>query len=155
MLRLLIPTILLMGSVHADELSVEKEAAMWVEQLMKKRECGCFEEEQVPGIESFYVFMSFSVPDDVWIALSIELVKLGGSFVLRGLPENSFEKFAQRIASLRKKGVEAPIHIDPRLFETFTVTAVPCIAMKEDRWSKLSGAVSLDYACRLFAGREL
>ena len=44
-----------------------------------------------PGL---YIFISFSVPLESWIDLSLELDKAGGSFVLNGIPNHSFSEFA-------------------------------------------------------------
>jgi hypothetical protein len=38
---------------------------------------------------SLYVFVSFSMPEAVWLSLSEEAVKAGGVLVLRGLPDNN------------------------------------------------------------------
>ena len=76
------------------------------------------------------VYISFSVPEATWIEFSKPLEKLGGSFVLKGLPNNSFREFASRIMHLRKAGVLAPITIDPTSCET--VSQVPSLSLTCD-----------------------
>lgn len=96
---------------------------------------------------SVFVFASFSMPDGVWVSLSPELEKVGGTFLLQGLPSNSFKELAVKIYDLRQKGVNASIQLHPQLFEQYGVNRVPTFVVREgDQWDKLTGTVSLQYA---------
>ncbi|SPJ31866.1 type-F conjugative transfer system pilin assembly protein TrbC [Candidatus Protochlamydia amoebophila] len=94
-----------------------------------------------------YVFMSFSLDDRLWVQLSQELEKLGGIFVLRGLPQNSFKELANRIFTLQEQGVRVPIQIHPQLFQRFDIQLVPTIAVTEgEQYDKISGNLSIQGA---------
>lgn len=97
--------------------------------------------------EQLYLFMSFSVPVSSWQDHSVELEKRGGSFVLRGLPENSFEAFAEKIKLLREEGVNAPIVIDPDAFDRYYIDAAPTLVLvKEDSFDKVAGNIPIPLA---------
>jgi len=94
-----------------------------------------------------FIAMSFSVPENIWISLSKELEKIEGTFVLCGLPNNSFKELAVRILSLKNKGVNAQIQLDPKLFQECEITQVPTFIVKKDNsYDKLMGNVSLKFA---------
>jgi conjugal transfer pilus assembly protein TrbC len=96
---------------------------------------------------SLYVFMSFSLEDHLWVQFSKELEKMGGIFVLRGLPNNSFKEFADRIFELQQQGVKVSIQIHPKLFEECDIQLVPTILVKEENsYDKISGNISLGCA---------
>lgn len=105
-----------------------------------------------PHLEStpqtnLYVFVSFSLPEETWLDLSNNVQKVGGILVLRGLPENSFKELSSKIYSLRQKGMQATVQIDPELFIKYEVDKVPCfVTLDENNFNKLSGNVSLFFA---------
>ena len=87
------------------------------------------------------------MPDEAWMSLSKEVEKVKGVMVLRGLPENSFQQLAMKMYDLRKRGVNATIQIDPRLFTKYDVERVPCfVTLEENTFDKLSGNISVSYA---------
>lgn len=94
------------------------------------------------------VFMSFSIPDNLWVALSKEVEKAGGIFVLRGLPNNSFQELAKKILRLKQLGVNAPIQINPKVFQQYEIQEVPCFVTISEQglYDKISGNISLDFA---------
>ena len=93
------------------------------------------------------VFASFSMPEETWIQLSKDLEKIGGIFVLKGLPNGSFQEFLQKVMELRKKGVAVSIEIDPDSFEKYEVTAVPTfVLVNGESFEKVVGNVSVSYA---------
>ncbi len=101
---------------------------------------------------SFYVFITLGMPDETLIALSQNLAKAQGIFVLQGLPENSFKQFASRIYALRQQGMLAPIQINPPLFNKYKVSSVPCfVVTEEDTFDKIAGNISLEYALEKLA----
>ncbi len=109
---------------------------------------GCSSEDlSLEEPASLYVFMSFSLEDGLWLQFSKELEKIGGTFVLRGLPKNSFKELAYRIFDLQEKGVNAPIQIHPKLFQEYEIQLVPTIAVTDgSRYDKISGNLSLKCA---------
>ncbi len=97
-------------------------------------------------------FVSFSMPTSLWIELSRALQEVGGAMVLRGLPDDSFPLLAKKLTRLTKQGVEAPVILDPRLFDEYDIQAVPAIVVDDGvSFDKISGSVSLDYALEQFA----
>jgi conjugal transfer pilus assembly protein TrbC len=96
---------------------------------------------------ALYVCLSFSLEDSLWIQFSKEIEKIGGTIVIRGLPNNSFKELADRLFELQEKGVTAPIQIHPKLFQDCDVQLVPTIIVLEgNRYDKISGNVSIKYA---------
>ncbi len=98
------------------------------------------------------VFTSFSSPLETWLEHSYDLERLKGAFILRGLPNNSFELLQTKIIELRKAGVKAEILLDPEAFEKYAITAVPAIVLTQDAYyDKLLGNVRIPYALSLFS----
>jgi len=105
--------------------------------------------------EEFYVFVSFSVPEESLKELSQGLEEIGGSFVIKGLPHNSFRQLLQKTKHLKEIGILAPISIDPESFEYFKVDRVPTFVLKvEDSFEKYEGNVPLFDVLREFSKRE-
>lgn len=98
------------------------------------------------------VFVSFSMPDTALLSFSKALEKTGGTLVFRGLPENSFQEFAQKILELKKQGMGAQVSVDPESFEKFQIKNVPTICLNgNEGMDKISGNVSLQYALSSFS----
>ena len=96
---------------------------------------------------SFFAFISFSIPESSLKEMSMHLEKIGGQFVLRGMPNNSFEDFLKKVMELREKGILAPITIDPDRFEEYGIEAVPTFVLVKDKgFKKVVGNVSIPYA---------
>jgi len=90
------------------------------------------------------VFVSLSLPIESWCALSKELSTLNGIFVMRGFPNNSIKDFYRTIMTLRKRGVMAPITIDPEAFDAHQITAIPTILVSDGhQYIKLSGNIPI------------
>jgi conjugal transfer pilus assembly protein TrbC len=122
-----------------------------VQQLLMPSGKQCFSGMEEPEESSPKVFISFSVPESVWISLSPEMEECGGSFVLRGLPKNSFQELASKVLKLRQSGVRAPLLISPEDFEKHQIKKVPTfIFYEEGEVFKLSGSVSFRYALEKF-----
>jgi conjugal transfer pilus assembly protein TrbC len=93
------------------------------------------------------VFMSFSVPENIWLSFSKEMEKKGGIFVIRGLPENSFKSFAGMLLKLKEKGMNSAIQINPKLFREYEIVQVPTVVALEDgKHDRISGNISLSFA---------
>jgi type-F conjugative transfer system pilin assembly protein TrbC len=92
------------------------------------------------------VCMSFSVPTQVWKDLNEDLIRHQGVFVVKGLPNNSFQAFAGKVLEFRKHGITAPIRIDPKLFERLKVNQVPLFVVNErNETHTVSGTVTIPY----------
>lgn len=110
----------------------------------------CFHEEVASSHAQVLVFMSFSIPPNVWISLSQELEHVQGTFVLRGIPQQSFQLLAKRVLELKNQGVNAPIQLDPQAFKTYQIEHVPSfVVMDDDKFDKVIGNVSLQFALNL------
>jgi len=114
-----------------------------------KGKCPSF--NPTPNVEpSLQVCMSFSVPTQVWKDLNEDLIRHQGVFVVRGLPNNSFQAFAQKVLEFRKHGITAPIRMDPKLFERLKVHQVPLfVVKKQDETHTVSGTVTIPYVIEL------
>lgn len=132
---------------------IKPKSDIELNKLYGKSKCiqrGEFVEEQ----EGVQIFMSFSLPNAVWISLSKELEKTGGCFVIRGIPNNSFSKLSQKTRELSDLGVLAQIKIDPKSFESYEVDKVPTFVIKRDiGFDKISGNISLTYALEKMESR--
>jgi type-F conjugative transfer system pilin assembly protein TrbC len=96
------------------------------------------------------VCMSFSLPTQVWKDLNEDLLRHHGVFVVKGLPNNSFQAFAEKVLELRKHGITAPIRIDPKLFEQLKVNQVPQFVVKQqDETHTVSGTLTIPYVMDL------
>lgn len=96
------------------------------------------------------VCMSFSVPLQVWKDLNDDVIRYNGAFIIKGLPNNRFQAFAEKILEMRKFGITAPIRIDPKLFERLNIQQVPMIVTEDKgKMHKVSGTVSIPYVLRL------
>jgi conjugal transfer pilus assembly protein TrbC len=101
---------------------------------------------------TLYICLSFSVPDSVWISLSKQAEKLGGTLLLRGIPDNSFPELSRRLTRLKHLGLNATVQIDPEFFQRHQVSKVPTFVVQGDMGvDKLSGNISLEDALRLMA----
>jgi len=113
---------------------------------------GCFEGS--PTLEDYplIVFISFSMPEASLLSFAKELESCGGVFVVRGLPNNSFAEFFNKLNHLKELGMDAPILIDPDSFEEYEVTEVPTIVLKgEQAFDKMTGNVPVAYTLETFS----
>ena len=141
---------------------VDEEAAAFLKGLyddaqsknpVKCKKCTSSPESSQLQSYKLMVFISFSVPLESWKDWSESLEKTGGIFVIRGLPGNSFRLFSEKVMELKKAGVNAPISIDPELYEEYEVKAVPTVVrVKGEEYDKISGNVHLEAALKIFAG---
>lgn len=98
------------------------------------------------------VFTSFSLPLESWKEFSHVLQKTGGSFVLRGLPENSFQILSKKIIELKKAGIQAEILLDPECFEKYAINAIPSVVLEDGKChDKIAGNIKLPVTLSLFA----
>jgi type-F conjugative transfer system pilin assembly protein TrbC len=100
------------------------------------------------------VFISISVPLESWKAHSKVLEKIGGSFVLKGMPKNSLKEFIKFVQSLKKKGINAPIKVDAADFENHQIKTVPSIVLTNRESSdKITGNIPIRNALEIFSSK--
>jgi len=128
-----------------------------------------------------YIFISYSMPEDMIKAYAREALWSGASLIIKGLKEGeTFKEFINKKAKalIENKGYTAALHFDPRLYDAFEIDYVPTIVIADenhieycdpskervvefnktkkcksrpsDRYIKISGAVTLDYALEQF-----
>ena len=125
----------------------------------------------------FYAFVSFSMDMKAIKQIGRDVGKAGGTLVLRGLVNNSLKETTAKIAELQNvlQGSEARpgqhgdvsvnMIVDPTLYETFRVVAVPSFVVteklrgcfdgdcenKRPPYDRVSGLVTVEYALSLIA----
>jgi type-F conjugative transfer system pilin assembly protein TrbC len=88
------------------------------------------------GRDSLYIFVSWSMPLDMLRAYAVEAMWTGGALVFRGVPPGRTipDFFLKDLKQLvYDKGASAIISLDPRLYDTYGVTAVPAVVLTSDR----------------------
>lgn len=118
---------------------------------------------------SLYVFISFSMQDSLINEYIADAADAGGIVVLGGLHNDSFKETVDKVSEfvIDRDGVsKGGVVIDPKAFETFGVSIVPTIVLAKEQLTactspdclrevpvhdRLTGAVSLEYALRLFS----
>jgi conjugal transfer pilus assembly protein TrbC len=136
---------------------IDEEAAAFLKNLYQQTtpESPCKKCLPLTSVQPAYnlmVFMSFSVPLESWKDWSYALERRGGVFVLRGLPENSFQTLAQKVKELRDAGINAPIYIDPDACERYRIEMVPSIVFAEgEKFHKIVGNIRMEKAFDLLA----
>jgi conjugal transfer pilus assembly protein TrbC len=122
--------------------------------LLEKKCLTCIDQpiQTNENLSSLLVFTSFSMPDSLWVSLSQELELIGGTFVLQGLPDNSFKELANKIHELRQKGVNADIQLHPQLFQDYQIHQVPTFVLieKDKQFHQLKGNVSVNFVLSQF-----
>ncbi|HAU0262608.1 TPA: type-F conjugative transfer system pilin assembly protein TrbC [Legionella pneumophila] len=117
-------------------------------------------------VSQVLVFLSFSMPERSLHAWLLQCKQSGATPVVRGLIHNSFKETMTAIQKLsQKKGIG--MQLDPILFKTFEITAVPAVVYVKDMpacpanmnckpvdYDKLYGDVSLDYALEKLASNQ-
>ena len=99
---------------------------------------------------TFLAFVSLSIPEASLKEMSKHLEKIGGQFVFRGLPNNSFEDFLKKVMDFREKGILAPIIVDPESFDEYNVEVVPTFVLtQEEGFEKVIGNVSIPYVLEI------
>ena len=152
------------NGLFANEEAIDPEVLQFIEKIQSNQkgygeECSkcrtdlIFVEESKDDNEShLLVFISFSAPEETWKSYSPILEKTNGSFLLRGAPDNSFQKLAEKIKDLREKGIQASIQIDPESFEKHNITTIPTILLaKGEVYDQITGNISLNEALRIFS----
>lgn len=120
--------------------------------------CGCASTKQestqqerppVKSVPTLYIFMSYSVPKQVWVDLWKQVDRYPFQFVLRGLPHDSFQELAKKV-----KDYGCPVTINPDLFTKFGVSAVPTfIWIYEKEVRSVQGNISLECAMEYLSGK--
>jgi conjugal transfer pilus assembly protein TrbC len=131
---------------------LNKEASVKVQEsnISENKPKKCFVGKVKDISPKLFVFISFSVPEDVWISISKDIMPIGGVLVLNGLPENSFKHLANRLMKMKEKGFLADVQINPMLFEEYSITQVPAFVISDNNcYDKIMGNISVDYALEI------
>ena len=95
---------------------------------------GCDQVDVQPDAKhDILILTSFSVPEAAWLSLSKEMEGKRAAFVVRGLPDNSFKELSKRVSSLKRKGLNATVLVDPRLFREYQVETAPTFLFFQDK----------------------
>ena len=100
--------------------------------------------------DQLLVFVSFSMPEASLKSLARDAEQHNAVLVMRGLYEDSFVKTANKL-----KDLGIGVDINPELFETYQVTAVPMfVSVKSGQplWC-LKGNVTLGFVLKRFKGQ--
>lgn len=98
-------------------------------------------DDRTKGRPALYVFMSYSVPVSTWKNLMTSQNKYRFQFVIRGLPNNSFQELSKKLMTY-----QCPATIDPTLFEKYAIQRVPAFVFVDgNKYEGVYGNVSLDY----------
>lgn len=121
--------------------------------------------------DRLYIFVSLSMPTHLLREYQLDAAITGAELVLRGAPKgmNLQDMQVMLIEIFGQTGVQAPVVIDPRLFDVYSVTTVPTIVFAEDEetdlpcftneacdtfdkneYSTVSGSITMKYALELF-----
>lgn len=88
----------------------------------------------------FIAFASLSMPPAALKALVRDMTRAGGVTVLRGFPHGDSAAFKKRLAEIWSDRDEAgSLGIDPRLFRSFDIKAVPSFVMLSTDFSPCDG----------------
>jgi conjugal transfer pilus assembly protein TrbC len=171
MKKMLFLMIVLSNVLQASDQAEEVE--IWFKETLKKRmtESGKFDLSEIKAKNeeilsksvpcktsantqedySIYLMMTFDLPESIWMEYSSVLEKIGGSFVVRGLPNDSFLEFAKTVKKLRDRGIKAPIQLNPKLFERLSIDRAPSVVLIDgEKYDKISGTISISYALDQF-----
>lgn len=119
------------------------------------------EQTSLKQIPQLLVFVSFSMSKANLKTLAQSLKRIGGSLVFRGLVNDGFKDTGKAFQELGEEAL-----IDPLLFRTYGVTAVPAFILRQAGdnsqasmsetpiiFDQISGNVTLDYALSRFADK--
>lgn len=79
--------------------------------------------------EEAYLFVSFSMPEQLLIETLQESARLHIPATLNGLYQNSVEKTAQKVLLLTQAVPQLQLQIDPTAFERFNIQQVPALVV--------------------------
>ena len=141
------------ANIHSKK--IHKEVAAFINTLQTNTTC-CHS-SNTPSLETPFphhkkqilICMSYSVPISVWKNLWQEAKTLKQSiqFVIRGLPDNSFQELAKKVLEYG-----CPVIIDPTLFERHNITQVPAFLTEKRGFY---GNVTLNYVLNHITEQEV
>jgi conjugal transfer pilus assembly protein TrbC len=120
------------------------------------------EQPQFPALPQaqLLVLVSFSMPKEALQNLAHQADKAGAVLVLRGLVEDSLDKTAKAIQAVVGPGADATFQVNPNVFRTYGVQAVPSFVIAKPPakdnstcalgtdYVSVRGDVTLEYALR-------
>ncbi|KKM65756.1 hypothetical protein LCGC14_1488070 [marine sediment metagenome] len=139
---------LMMSNLYAVDfpISTEKRAC---------NNCRSFEKNSGDNQSAVYIFISFSVPENTWLELDRTTSPINKIFVVRGIPNNSFEVFGKKIAALKDKGFSSFLEINPELFHKYEIINVPSFVVTNGgNFNKVSGNISLQKTLEIIEKKD-
>ncbi|NGX52238.1 MAG: hypothetical protein KR126chlam5_00534 [Candidatus Anoxychlamydiales bacterium] len=117
--------------------------------------CRFFEKNSGDNQSAVYIFISFSVPENTWLELDRTTSPINKIFVVRGIPNNSFEAFEKQIAALKDTGFSSSVEINPELFHKYEIKNVPSFVVTDGgSFKKVSGNISLQTALEILEKKD-
>lgn len=114
------------------------------------------EDKNQYGKDGIFVFISFSMPDNLiksYIAEARSLKEKNNIdiiFVLRGFHGNSYKETIGKTSQL-SDNKPVSIIVDPTLFEKYNITQVPTVVKDNNgEYDKMSGATTMKYTLEQF-----
>ncbi len=117
--------------------------------------CRSIEKNSRGNKSAVFIFMSFSVPENVWLELDKTNSNINEMFVVRGIPNNSFEAFGKKIAALKEKGFCSSVEINPELFNKYEIKNVLSFVVTDgENFNEVSGNISLQTALEIIEKKK-
>ena len=85
-----------------------------------------------------YIFVSYSMPEDMIRAYAREALWSGATLIIKGFePDETFKDFMRDkgLKLINNQGLTASLQIDPKLFESFDVEYVPTIVLSTEDYT--------------------
>lgn len=122
----------------------------------KNRQSKNDDDQPIKASDKILVFVSLSMPKESLKQLAKDALTHNAVLILRGLKNNSFKETVEFMGSMKEEkdgnssqGFEGGFEINPMLFDTHNITHVPVFmhVKKDQEQARLSGNVTLDFAC--------
>jgi len=137
------------SSIDVSEFTLDPEFKNQVLQSQKAMHEKHFGDLDV--VDHRFVFVSASMPMQTLIAYERAAQKYGFHLIMQGLIKGSYRETTSVFQEFIKK-TGGGISIDPELFNTYQIKAVPTIILADkNAIDRVAGNITLDYALELFA----
>lgn len=100
--------------------------------------------------EGFWIFVSFSMPNNLIANYAKFAQKIGANLVIRGLKNNSFKETIEYIKQIEKQGLKIAIY--PQIFKEFQINHVPSFVLSNGKlYDKITGSIGINYVLTQFS----
>jgi conjugal transfer pilus assembly protein TrbC len=105
--------------------------------------------------QNVYVFVSFSIPENLLEETLKESSRLNFSVYLNGLYQDSMTETAKKITMLSQRIPNLNVQIDPTLFERFGIQQVPAVVVDNNKnFDVIYGHLSIKEGLDRMLGRS-